>query len=146
MGSEMCIRDRNFAQQGIASARYAFLYRFIGGSLSDYIQTKLNLFVSFNPKMHELDKIAHLILGLPAHLQERVSLADNPSLGKLISSICALDHPIARAIISPPSTSMGSSPSSAFSSLRPKTPCLYCKKKGFDNRFHLEKDLSLIHI
>ncbi len=127
----------NFGQHGIGAARYAFSYRFITGSVRDYVQTKLNLLVSFNPKMHELDKIAHLIIGLPPYLQERLSLADQSSLGKLISSIYALDCPITRKINPTPVRSNPSS--SAFSSLRPKTPCPYCKKKGFD-RFHLEKD------
>lgn len=58
----------NFGQRGLSAARSAFAYRFIGGSLSDYAQTKLNLLVSFNPKMHELDKMAHLALGLPSKL------------------------------------------------------------------------------
>ncbi len=118
---------KNFGQHGIASARYVFLYRFINVSLSDYIWTKLNLLVSFNPKMHELDKTAHLILGLSNHLQERVSLVDNPSLGKLISSICVLDRPVTRATT--PTLFTFNSSSLAFSSLRPKTPCPYCKKK-----------------
>ena len=124
----------NFGQHGLSVARTAFTYRFISGSSpSDYVQNKLNLLVSFNPHMHESDKMAHLALGLPPHLQDRINYSENTTLGKLIAAINALDRPSIRSV------SSSTSSTNAFSSLRPKTPCPYCKKKGFE-RYHYEKD------
>lgn len=116
----------NFVRTRFSSARFAFSYHFISGSLSDYIQNKLNLLVSFNPNMHELDKIAHVALGLPQHLQDQINSSETTSLGKLISVINSFDRPTARKVSSSPF----SDPGSAFSSLR-RSPCPYCKKKRF---------------
>lgn len=127
----------NFGQQGIAVARTAFSYKFIGGPMNNYVQNKLNLLASFNPRMHELDKMAHLILGLPNRLQERVNLAECNSLSKLLSTLNAFDCP-SRTIL-PNTLNASPSSTSAFSSLKPRTPCPYCKKKGFE-RMHFEKD------
>jgi hypothetical protein len=132
----------NFGQRGLAFARTVFTYHYISGSLSDYVQQKLHLLASFNPKMHDLDKMTHLALGLPNTLQERINVTEVNTLGKMISVINTFDRANAtRSISSSPNVYSSSSPfaTTAFSSLRAKTPCSYCKKKGFE-RFHPLKD------
>ena len=83
----------SFGQKGWSSARSAFSYRYISGSLSDYVQTKMNLLVSFNPKMDNFTLMAQIVCGLPVHLQERVDIADTPTVGKLISKINSFNPP-----------------------------------------------------
>lgn len=128
----------NFGSKGIAAARSAFAFRYINGSLNDYCQSKLSLLSSFNPKMHELDRIAHVTLGLPAAYQDRINFTECTTLGKLLSTINSFDKPVSRFISNTPAAS-NSSPSNAFSSIRQRTLCPYCKKKGFE-RNHPEKD------
>lgn len=124
----------NFGVRGLAAARSAYSYRYINGSLSDYCQNKLSLLVSFNPKMHEIDKIAQVSLGLPLYLQDRINLNECNTLGRLLGRINSFDKPSVRTISLPSHTT---SSSGAFSSLKPF--CNYCKKKGFERR-HVEKD------
>lgn len=130
----------NFGRVGLATARSAFTYYYVGGSLSDYVQNKLNRLVSFNPKMHELDKMAHLALGLPSELQERINFADVTTLSKLLAIINSFDRVhVVRTGRSDANNSY--SQSNAFSSLRPKLPpCAYCKKNKGREFFHSEKD------
>lgn len=117
----------NFGSRGLSAARSAWSYRYIAGSMSDYTQNKLNLLVSYNPKMTELDKMTHLALGLPRHLQDKINFSETSTMGKLLSQINAFD-----TSRSDSTRNSGLSPSS-------KSFCPYCKKKGFE-RFHAEKD------
>jgi len=131
----------NFGQRSLSTAKQAFTYRYVSGSLSDYVQTKQNLLANFNPYMHETDKIAHIALGLPPYLQDRINLADANTLGKLLTTINSFNNPNPRSIStlnSNNSTSQAAS-SNTFASLRPRNPCAYCQKKRFE-RFHLEKE------
>lgn len=123
----------NFASRGLAAARYAFSYRYINGSLTTYAQTKLNLLVSYNPKMTDLDKMTVLALGLPRHLQDKINMSDVTTLGKMLSLINSFDS------VRLPDDSSRPLNSSPFNTPRSSTPCPYCKRKGYE-RFHFEKD------
>lgn len=118
----------NFGSKGLTAARAAWTYHYINGSMSDYAQNKLNLLVSYNPKMSELDKMTHLVLGLPRNLQDKVDFSESSTLGKLLSKINTLDLP---------RSDHARNNSSSYS--QSKSFCPYCKKKGFD-RPHAEKD------
>lgn len=135
-----------FGVQGLSSARTAFTYRYLGGSLSDYAQNKLSLLTSFNLAMHELDKIVHVTFGLLQNLHDRINLKEITTVGKLLMLINTFDKPIVPHSISGSSNASFSSPSSstpppnAFSSLRSRTPCAYCKKSRGRDLYHAEKD------
>ncbi|BET03189.1 Hypothetical protein NTJ_16007 [Nesidiocoris tenuis] len=127
----------NFGTHSLGAARSAFYFKYTSGSLSDYAQHKLYLLASYNPKMHELDRITQLALGLPRHLQDRINLAETTTLGKMLSTINSLDS------IRPPQSSSTSALNPAkpalSSSQRSQYPCPYCKRKGYE-RYHFEKD------
>lgn len=131
----------NFSQNSLSVARHAYSYRFNSGSLSDYFQTKHNLLVSLNPQMHEKDKILHIVLGLPNYLQNRIDLHEVSNVGRLSSVLNSFSVTPSRSSssFSQNRNSSNSNSSSVFSSLRPRTPCPYCRSKGFE-RFHFEKD------
>lgn len=123
----------NFGTKSLAAVRSAYFYRYVAGSISDYAQTKLNMLASCNPKMHESDKIAHLALGLPRSLQDRINLAEITSLGKMLSTINSFN------VIHTSSLDSTRSNSGTSNYTTSTTPCPYCKKKGYE-RFHYEKD------
>lgn len=126
---------QNFGQKGWSDARSAVAFRFIAGSLAEYAQTKVNLLVSFNPKMDDLTLISLVVIGLPFHIQDRLDKVEITSIGKLISKINSFDRPSPRTISNNFSSSV---PPSPFASLK-RAPCSYCKSKGFE-RYHAEKD------
>ena len=135
----------SFGERGIASIRSAVNFRYISGSLSEYCQKKLSLLLLFNPKMHEFTKIGLITLGLPQAYQDRINLAEVDSIGKLFSQINTFEKQSSRTFSgklssNSNSNSNSSSTSNAFSSLKPRQACQYCKKKGFDGRMHHEKD------
>ena len=126
----------NFGGKGLGAARLAFSFKYIGGSLSDYCQSKLSLLASFNPKMHEDTKIAMVALGLPQHLQDRINLDQCSTLGALLSVINSFDQPRSSKFgpeKSSPDKLSSDKPSSG------RQQCGYCKKRG-QERFHPEKD------
>ena len=141
----------NFTQCGLDLARQAFAYRYVSGTLSDNVQTKHNLLISFNSVMDEKTRIALIALGLPFFLQNRINLSDINSLGALTSLINSFSTPQARSIAgssprSPPKSaplysaafsSLKTKTPSAFSSIKPRKPCPYCVRKGFE-RYHSE--------
>lgn len=129
----------HFAQRGISTLRSAFSFRYIGGPMGEYVESKLNLLASFNPHMHDLDKIGHLILGLPKEFQDRINFSEMTTLSKLLSVINSFDAMPKRVISNLSNSSNQSFKNNAFSSLRPKLLCPYCKKRGFE-RFHSERD------
>ncbi len=81
-----------FAQKGWASARDAIRLRYDGGSLADYALKKVNLLVSFNPKMDELTKIALIVIGLPYAVQERIDRSEIESVSKLLSKLNSFER------------------------------------------------------
>ncbi|KAF6199392.1 hypothetical protein GE061_007418 [Apolygus lucorum] len=127
----------NFGTQSLAAARSAFYFKYTSGSLSDYAQHKLNLLATYNPKMHELDRITQLALGLPRHLQDRINLAETTTLGKMLSTINCLDS--TRPPQSSSTNALNPAKPAPFSSPRSQHPCPYCKRKGYE-RYHFEKD------
>lgn len=133
---------KNFSKKGWNVAASAFAYRYITGSYVDYVHAKINLLTSYNPKMHVLDIMSHLVLGLPAVIQDRINPSEVDELDDLVAIISSFEKPYSRKPTgsrSPSSDAAPSSGSSAFASLRPRTLCPYCKSKGFE-RFHREND------
>ena len=132
---------KNFTKKGWNTASAAFSFRYIGGSYIDYVHTKINMLTSYNPNMHFLDQMSLIVLGLPSNLQEKINPNDVSTVDDLVSMIIQFEKPFVRK-----STEKSSAPqanffssSSAFSSLRPRSSCSYCKSKGFE-RFHKEID------
>lgn len=133
---------KNFSKTSWNTAAAAFNYHYIAGSYTDYVHTKISMLTSYNPNMHVLDLMSHVVLGLPINLQDRINPNEVSKVDDLVSTIIQFEKPFVRktsdqkSYASSPSLS---SASSAFSSLRPRTPCPYCKSKGFE-RYHKEAD------
>ncbi len=133
---------KNFSKTGWNVAASAFQYRYINGSFIDYVHAKINLLSSYNPKMDSLDIMSHVVLGLPTAIQEKINPNDVSTVDDLVSTIIQFEKPIIRSVGDSKSLSVPKLPvqySNAFSSLRPRSICTYCKSKGFE-RFHRESD------
>jgi hypothetical protein len=128
---------KNFSKSGWNVAASAINYRYMAGSFTEYVHAKINLLTSYNPKMHYLDTMSLVVLGLPPNIQEKINPKDVSSVDDLVSIILQFEKPPSRKISD--TKSSNSSSSSAFSSLRPRSSCSYCKSKGFE-RFHREAD------
>ena len=130
---------KNFSKKGWSSAAAAFSYRYIAGSFIDYTHTKISMLSAYNPCMHKLDVMSHVVLGLPQYLQVRINPLDVDEIDDLVGIISSFEKPFIRKISDSKNPTASSS---AFNSLRPRnitSPCLYCKFKGFE-RFHKESD------
>jgi hypothetical protein len=95
--------------------------------------------------MHLLDVMNHVVLGLPQNVQDRINPTEVKDLNTLVSTIIQLEKPFVRkSNFNSNNSSSGNSSSNnfsapAYSSLRRRTLCGYCKSKGFE-RFHPEAD------
>lgn len=133
---------KNFSKSGWNVAASAFQYRYINGSLIDYVHAKINLLSLYNPKMHDLDVMSHIVLGLPTTIQDKINPNDVATVDDLVSTIIQFEKPVTRTIGDTKTSSTTKATSSsfnAFASLRPRVLCAYCKSKGFE-RFHREMD------
>ena len=133
---------KNFTKTGWNVAATAFQYRYINGSFIDYVHVKINLLSSYNPKIDSLDIMSHVVLGLPTAIQDKINPNDVSTVDDLVSIIIQFEKPIIRSVGDPKTLSATKPPVSnpnAFSSLRPRSVCAYCKSKGFE-RFHRESD------
>lgn len=134
----------SFSQKGWASAREAFKYRFYSGSYADYAIRKLNLLIAFNPKMDELTRIAHIVIGLPYSVQERLDRSEIETTSKLFSKLNSYEHQTrfahntkdspSRFSITSPRKSADSAASRNFA------PCAYCVSKGYSGASHSESE------
>jgi hypothetical protein len=126
----------SFAQKGWNEARSAMSYRYMTGSLGEYALKKENLLINFHSKIDEVMKIALIVLGLPFTIQEKIDPSEISSVSELLRKLNSFERP--RSISNSDKLPLLSMPS-AFSSLKPRTPCPYCSKKGFQ-RFHSESN------
>ena len=127
----------SFAPKGWSDARSAISYRYFSGSLSEYAIKKENLLINFHSKMDDVMKITLIILGLPISIQEKIDPSEISSVGKLLSKLNSFDRP--RSFSSAEKSNLSPSP---FSSIKSRSPCPYCLKKGFQH-FHAEKDCRI---
>lgn len=146
---------RNFALRSWDTPFAAYSYRYISGSFVDYVHSKLHLLSSWNPNMHQADVIAHVMWGLPAHVQEKICPTDVDDVDELVAKVSNFEKRQARKSVPNSSSnnnsnnsnarfstlhssnSSSSSSPSAFNSLR--RYCGYCKTKGFE-RYHKETE------
>ncbi len=134
-----------FAQKGWSEARFALTFRYMSGSLSEYAIKKENLLINLHRHIDEEMKIFLIVAGLPLAVQEKLDRSEIPSVSELLRKLNALDRPDRSALSFDKSNATSTSNSSsnyssfAFSSIRPRTPCPYCLKKGFE-RLHAESN------
>lgn len=129
-----------FAQKGWASARDALLFRYQSGSLADFALKKLNLLVTFNPKMDELTKIAHIVIGLPYAVQEKIDRSEIESVNKLLSKLNSFERQT-RFSSSPRETRPRNANAASRQPFhRVSNPCQYCINKGYAGTSHEEID------
>ncbi len=129
-----------FAQKGWASARDAFLFRYQSGSLADFALKKLNLLVTFNSKMDELTKIAHIVIGLPYAVQEKIDRSEIESVSKLLSKLNSFERQIRFSSSPREPRPRNVNAASRQPAHRVSNPCQYCINKGFAGTSHEEID------
>ena len=136
----------SFASKGWPAARSAFAFRYLAGSLGEYALKKENLLINLHRNMDETMKIYLIVTGLPLSVQQKLDRSEITSTRELIKKINALDTPIRSSSnsnleksVSNVTRSAQVAGSTAFSSLSRRTPCGYCKNKGYE-RFHLEEN------
>lgn len=131
-----------FGSRGLAGAKAALSFKYYNGPVADYAVKKLSMLANYNPKMHELDKIVLVSVGLPQFMQDRICLRTITSVGKLLALLNTFEKVPQRSFSSNTSNVASSSSTSSpspFDSLK-RTPCGYCKSKFDRIFFHAEKD------
>jgi hypothetical protein len=123
-----------FSPKGWSDFRSAVSYRYISGPFSEYAIRKENLLLNCHSKMDDRIKISLIVIGLPLYIQEKIDPSEISSVSKLFSKLNSFDRP--RSSSSSNFSSNSSFPSDksyAFNSLKNRSPCGYCLKKG--NRY-----------
>lgn len=80
-----------FDDRGWSQVVYAYNYRYVGGTLNEYVIKKLNLLLNVEPTTSVKTRIDLLGMGLPAFVHEKVHRRDIDTQNKLISEINQLE-------------------------------------------------------
>lgn len=128
----------SFSDKGWSAARAAFSFHFIAGSLSEYAIKKQNLLINLHRNIDDVMTTYHIVTGLPLSVQEKLDRSEITSTRELLRKLNALDRP-ARSNSNSFNTEKPNSftprnsfqfQSKAFNTIRPKSFCNYCLKKG----------------
>jgi hypothetical protein len=130
-----------FSCRGWSEVCNAMYYRFLGGSLNEYVIKKLSLLVDMDPKISQNMKVCCIVAGLPPVVREKLDKGEIDTVEKLLAKVNLLDKPLrgnenSRNFQSPNYRRFNTS-------RRIRTSCSYCEKKGFLGRLHAETDCWL---
>ena len=122
----------HFSKKGWSTIRKAYNYKYIEGSLIDYLLIKEKLCTEIEDKMTTTSKINLMVMGLPIHMQEKLDIEEITSIEKLMIEIKKINNSTFER------RRLEVTKKEDFKKLTipNKKPCAICEKLGYKNRFH----------
>ncbi len=128
--------------------RYAFNFKFMGGSLVDYVVRKERLLLDLDYEIPDQVKLDLIVLGLPVHIQDSMNRSAVSSLKLLIAKLKKFEvfsTASGRKAVGKSEgleeLKKGSTPNYSFIK-KPsveKKPCQICQKAGKGTKYHAER-------
>lgn len=117
-----------------AEIAYAYNFKFLNGSFLDFALKKRNLLLDVDPKLTIDSQINLIVITLPKFIRSRLTKKDIVNIDSLMSVLKQIE---------PAEKKSNVTSNDKVNIVKPKsenqtTPCSYCEKKGFPNRFHAE--------
>lgn len=144
-----------FGTKGWSEIAEAINFKYIGGSIIEYVFKKHNLLLDSDPDLSEKSRIGLIVIGLPSYAQSRLNRVEIDTIGALTSSLNQLEsvrqeprkvwdkkNSFGRgASFSRNCSSNSNSNNSNNSYNRNKKyePCSFCKKNGREGMYHPER-------
>lgn len=135
-----------FGIKNWAYVRYAVQYKYINGSLVDYLLTKQRLLLDMEKEMTNVSLINLMVIGLPLYIQNKLKKTDILTTDHLFQEVANLDivHITSRPrfkqqLNKTDDVNLNHNKQDIFSTRKVmKTPCSICKQLNYPNRFHPE--------
>lgn len=126
----------SFGDRGWSDVSYAFSFRYVNGTLNEYVIKKLNLLLDVEPTMSVKSRIFLVALGLPSFVRDRLSRKKLETQNELISEINQLESLVKPKNMKP--TNTGTPDVTKYHDFRGSRykPCSICDTAGFPGRFH----------
>ena len=136
----------SFSSKGWTEVTYAYSYKHMYGSLSEYAIKKLGLLVDADPYLSEQSRVQMIVCGLPDNVKDKIKRGEVITQAKLLSELGRLES-VAKGRARTGQGNDERNKDSKESSDRkgqqgyrnPKhKPCSICAKLGYHGRYHPE--------
>lgn len=121
--------------------RYAFNYKFLNGSLTEYAIKKENMLSELDREIPSVIMLDLIVVGLPIYIQDslnRLKILTVKDLIKKLKKFEADQNKIKSNFVNVKS-GQSFSKNSNGKNIKNRKPCDICAKKGFPNRLHAEE-------
>jgi hypothetical protein len=130
-----------YGDRGWNDIEYSLDFKYIKGTLQDYVTKKLNLLLDLDATMSLNTQILLTVHGLPPHVKNRLPRKEIKSQESLINEIIQLE-----SLVVPRKNKQGlkiNTQNNINSNINNKSnekkkPCTLCEKKGYNDRVHPE--------
>lgn len=122
-----------YGDRGWNDIEYSLDFKYIKGTLQDYVTKKLNLLLDLDSTMSLNTQILLTIHGLPSHVKNRLTRKKIISQESLINEIMQLE-----SLVVPRKNKQEPKFNTQNKSNEKKKPCTFCEKKGYKDRVHPE--------
>lgn len=127
----------NFKRNNWVTIRTAFNFRYMKGSIMDYLIKKERLLLEADGKLPEMTRIYLIVYGLPIPLQEKLDREKILNMKDLIDELKKYDDTY--KIKEETRKKQIDKITNNKSEEKEKKPCDICEKLGFKNRYHPTK-------
>ena len=128
----------NFSNKGWSNVSYAYNFKFVKGSISEYALKKLSLLVDVDPTLNENTRVCFIVVGLPLSIQSRLNRDEITTVNKLMIKLNQLDTAFQPRSNSNTITSSNKNSYFNKTGSAERKPCYYCEKIGKPGRMHPE--------
>lgn len=134
-----------FVDKGWINVRKAFNYKYLGGSLVDYVLTKERLCLEAEKNATVLSRINLIVVGLPLEIQDELDRETITTMEKLVTELAKLEGSVRtkKKVASNTSSNIKTENFKGRSEEQKKKisetfkkPCYMCEGLGWRNRFH----------
>lgn len=136
----------SFADKGWQEITYALDFKYLSGSVSDYVIKKYCLLVDALPDMNEKMRTAVVVGGMPLSMSSKIDRSFVDSQGKLLSEITKWEVKAGREKRNNSNKTYDNENekgrrderNSGSNNNRKKRACSWCEKRGFREKYHPE--------
>lgn len=137
-----------FTTKGWSECTYAYNYKFLSGSLSEYMIKKLALLADCDPSLSDNSRCMLVVAGIPQSFHNRLDRSKIQSVGDLISQINQIDQNFLKNKNNNennPQTSRKNNEKEPNNNNRSRfnpnhKPCRFCERIGKPGRYHPEAE------
>lgn len=128
----------NFNTKGWSEIVYAYEFKYLYGSLSDYVLKKIRLLLEAEPALPTIACVNLVVVGLPSNVREKLDRSEILTQADLMSALGALEHLALKIPLSSDKQNKQMDINKKLNKKPEYKPCSICTKLGNLQRYHPE--------